>query len=102
MTSHRDHPAAPLWMNDARIRRMIADSVRRRRAKRKRELADFERQVQRAQDAENANSHGREVVHMASASFALQKALFSKLTGGCRHAGALGGAARLRRSAIAR
>jgi len=40
-------------MSDARIRRMIADSVRRRRAKRKRELADFERQVQRAQDADN-------------------------------------------------
>ncbi len=53
MTSHRDHPAAPLWMSDARIRRLIADSVRRRRAKRKRELADFERQVQRAQDADN-------------------------------------------------
>lgn len=52
MTSNRNHPAAPLWMSDARIRRMIADSVRRRRAKRKRELADFERQVQRAQDAE--------------------------------------------------
>jgi hypothetical protein len=36
-------------MNDARLRRSIADSVRRRRAKRMRELAKFESAVRMAE-----------------------------------------------------
>jgi hypothetical protein len=45
MRPHRSGAAVPLWMNDARLRRSIADSVRRRRAKRMAELAKFERAV---------------------------------------------------------
>jgi hypothetical protein len=58
MTSDRDVTAPPLWINDARVRRMIADSVRRRRAKRKRELADFERAVRCAQMSKVSNETG--------------------------------------------
>lgn len=58
MTAHRDHPASPLWMSDARIRRIIADSIRRRRAKRKRELADFEKAVRKAEDAGRVETGG--------------------------------------------
>ena len=49
MTADRSLPDEPLWMNDARVRRMIADSIRRRRAKRKLELAKFEQAVQAAE-----------------------------------------------------
>jgi hypothetical protein len=42
-------PDAPSWMSDARIRRRISDSIRRRRAKRKRELAEFETTIRRAE-----------------------------------------------------
>ena len=49
MTHNRQLAAQPLWMSDARIRRMIADAVRRRRAKRKRELAEFEIAIRRAE-----------------------------------------------------
>lgn len=51
MTSHRTAMPQPLWMTDARMRRLIADSVRRRRAKRRRELAEFETAVRSAQTA---------------------------------------------------
>lgn len=51
MTANRTSHEAPLWMSDARIRRMIADAVRRRRAKRRRELAQFESQVRQAERA---------------------------------------------------
>lgn len=49
MRPHRSGADVPLWMNDARIRRMIADSVRRRRAKRMRELAKFESALRMAE-----------------------------------------------------
>ncbi|MEQ1672839.1 MAG: hypothetical protein ABL893_18460 [Hyphomicrobium sp.] len=55
MTTHRTHTGAPLWMSDARIRRMIADAVRRRRAKRRRELALFEAAVRNAGQAAETN-----------------------------------------------
>lgn len=51
MTSHRVPTDVPLWMSDARIRRMISDAVRRRRAKRRRELALFEAAVRQAEQA---------------------------------------------------
>jgi hypothetical protein len=51
MTRNRDQPERPRWMSDARLRRMITDQIRRRRAKRKRELAEFESAIRQAEQS---------------------------------------------------
>lgn len=40
---------APRFISDARIRRMIANSIKRRRAKRQRELAAFVTEIREAE-----------------------------------------------------
>ena len=51
MSSHRALPAAPLWLRDPRVRRMISAAIKRRRAKRQRELAKFETAIRQAEEA---------------------------------------------------
>ena len=58
MTAERSLHGVPLWMNDARVRRMIADSIRRRRAIRKRELAKFEQAVRAAENLATKKRRG--------------------------------------------
>lgn len=54
MTSHRTAMPQPLWMTDARMRRLIADSVRRRRAKGAASWPNLETAVRSAQDGARA------------------------------------------------
>lgn len=49
MKPHRSSAVVPPWMNDARLRRNIAEAVRRRRVKRLAELARLERDVRLAE-----------------------------------------------------
>ncbi len=59
MTADRSLPDEPLWMNDAGARRIIADSIRRRRAKRKLELEKFEQAVRAAEKAATKKRSGQ-------------------------------------------
>ena len=56
MTHRRVAPVQPGWMKDARLRRMIAEQIRRRRAKRRREVAEFECAIRRAQRTDETTS----------------------------------------------
>ena len=54
MTNNRDVPMPPRWMSDARIRRMMTDQIKRRRAKRRREFAAFENAVRAAEQSQQS------------------------------------------------
>jgi hypothetical protein len=58
MKSHRAVPEVPMWMRDPRIRQKIADSIRRRRAKRKDELAKYEHAVRMAGEVDKGLRKG--------------------------------------------
>jgi hypothetical protein len=58
MKAHRAVPDVPLWMRDARVRRVMSDAIRRRRAKRKDELAKFEHAVRLAGEADKGLRKG--------------------------------------------
>jgi hypothetical protein len=52
MRAQRSGEPDPPWMNDAQVRRVIAEQVRCRRAKRIRELVKFEQAVRQAERGE--------------------------------------------------
>ncbi len=59
MSAQRSGEAPPPWMNDPQVRRVIAEQVRCRCAKRIRELAKFEQAVRLAERGEKKSASRR-------------------------------------------